>query len=174
MSRMSVLAGAIALAALVAPASPVLATAPAGDRNVEVVRDIPAFFNCGSFSLDYHVEIRRTISEYYAADGSLVRWEVNAHYIQSLTNPVSGWTITDTGSRRVIDDYRHMQTIVVGGAHTLTYPGHGLVFAEVGRLVFGWNGTPPEEFDDDFLTLIAGIHDDFFGLAEVNVCDIAG
>lgn len=172
MSR-TVLAVGVALTALVSLASPVLATAPVGDRNVKVVRDIPGFIDCGSFSLDYHVEIRRTISEYYDTDGSLVRWELNAHYFESLTNPETGWTVTDVGARRVIDDYRQMQTIVLGGAHTITYPGHGIVFGEVGRLVFDWNGTPPEEYDDDVVALVAGIHDDFSGLRDINICAIA-
>jgi hypothetical protein len=173
MSRMPVLAVALALTAFLPLASPALATAPVGDRNEEVVRDFPGFIDCGSFSLDYHAEILRTISERYDVDGALVRWEAHAHYFESLTNAGTGWSVTDVGARRVIDDYRHMQTIVVGGAHTITYPGHGMVFGEVGRLVFDWNGTPPEDFDDDVLTLIAGIHDDFNGLLSLNVCEIA-
>src|SRR5687767_6274962 len=101
------------------------------EKNVDVHREIDGFITCGDTSLDYVVDVRRTITETYADDGSLLRWEANVHYTATLTDPVSGLVIRDDGSRRVLDDFPREQTVVTGGAHHVTWPGGGLVFGEV-------------------------------------------
>ena len=60
-------------------------------------------------------------------------------------------------------------TTIVGGAHRVTWPGHGLVFGEVGRVVYDWNGTP-DDFDDDYLVFAAGIHQD--SMARDLLCEL--
>jgi hypothetical protein len=161
-SHRLVRATALALAAaasLLMAAAPAQAAAPTGDRNVHLVLDFEDFFDCGSFGLDYHLEVTRTIIEYTDGDGDLVKWAAHALYFATFTREGSDVVIIDNGSRHIVDDYRKQQSTIFGGAHHITWPGGGLVFAEVGRLVFDWNGTP-DNFDDDVLVQAAGIHQD--------------
>src|SRR5574338_521363 len=154
----TLLAGALAITAMMVSTLPTLAAAPSVER-VERVIDIPGFFDCGSLSLDYHLEVRRTTSEFRDGDGAVARWVSQAHYAATLTVPGSGLIIHEDGTRMITDDVRKSRTTYVGGAHHVTWPGHGLVFGEVGLVVYDWNGTP-DEFDDDDLVFAAGIHQD--------------
>lgn len=89
----------IAAAALTLVAvSPVAAGTPqvVGERHFEVVRDIPGFLDCGDYLIDYHVEVHRTITEYYDNDGNLVRAHFDIHYKGTLTNAESGWSLATT------------------------------------------------------------------------------
>ena len=66
-----------------------------------------------------------------------------------------------------IDDYVAQTSTLVRGSHHVTVPGHGLVFGETGRVVTDWNGTTPDENeDDDFELFSAGLHGD-----PADVCD---
>ena len=156
--------GLVAAAALtVAAVTPVAAGAPqvVGERHFEVVRDIPGFIDCGDYLIDYHVEVFRTITEFYDADGNLVRAHFDIHYKGTVTNAESGLVARDDGSRMFIDDYVAMTTTLVRGSHHVTVPGHGIVFGETGRVVTDWNGTTPDENeDDDFELFSAGLHGD--------------
>ena len=159
----------VGVALALAAAMPVAAVAPQvqGERHFQVVRDIPGFVDCGDFFLDYHVEVQRTITDFVDADGNLVRTIYDIHYKGTVTNTVSGLVARDDGSRMFIDDYRTQTTTLVRGSHHVTVPGHGLVFGETGRIVWSWNGTPPDVNEDDDVELFrSGHHAD--GLA---VCD---
>ena len=114
--------GLVAAAALtIAAVTPVAAGAPqvVGERHVEVVRDIPGFIDCGDFLIDYHVEVHRTITEFYGSEGNLIRAHFDIRYKGTLTNAETGLVARDDGSRMFIDD-RH------GSAHSswpTTTPG---------------------------------------------------
>jgi hypothetical protein len=164
----TLLAGALATTALTVCSLPALAAAPSVER-VERVIDIPGFFDCGALSLDYHLEVRRTTTEFRDGEGAVVRWVSQAHYTATLMVPGSRLIIHDDGTRMITDDVRKQRTTVVGGAHHVTWPGHGLVFGEVGRVVYAWNGTP-DDFDDDYLVFAAGIHQD--SMARDLLCEL--
>ena len=161
-----------ALALALGIAVPVSAAPPqvVGERHTEVVRDIPAFIDCGDFVLDYHVEVFRTITEFYDRDGNLVRAHFDIHYKGTVTNSVTGLVARDDGSRMFIDDYVAQTSTLVRGSHHVTVPGYGIVFGETGRLVTDWNGTTPDESeDDDFVLFEAGLHGD-----PAEICDAMG
>ena len=140
----------LALAGLTLAVTPALAAGPVViERNAPVHREIQGFFTCGSVSLDYVLDAKRTITESYDADGNLIRWELHARYFATLTDRVSGLVIRDDGARRVTDDYEAETTTGTGGVHHLTWPGAGILFGVAGREVIEWNGTPPEENEDD-------------------------
>lgn len=163
-------AGVTATLLLVLGIAPVLASQPAViERNGTHVVDIPGFVACSTTSLDYHLVVRRTITERYGRDGELTRWELSSVYAATLTDPASERVVRDDGTRRITDDYVRQQTTIVGGAHHVTAPGLGLVFGEVGRVVYDWNGTP-DDFDDDVQVFAAGIHQD--AEAVVRICSI--
>jgi hypothetical protein len=162
--------GLVAAAALtLATVTPVAADAPqvVGERHFEVVRDIPGFIDCGDFVLDYHVEVFRTITEFYDRDGNLVRAHFDIHYKGTVTDSVTGLVARDDGSRMFIDDYVAQTSTLVRGSHHVTVPGYGIVFGETGRVVTDWNGTTPDESeDDDFELFSAGLHGD-----PAEICD---
>ena len=136
--------------ALMVAATPAFAAGPVViERNAPVHREITDFITCGTVTLDYVLDAKRTITESYDAEGRLVRWELHARYFATLTDPVSGLVIHDDGARRVTDDYVAETTTGVGGVHHLTWPGSGILFGVAGREVLEWNGTPPEENEDD-------------------------
>jgi hypothetical protein len=138
------------LAALTVAAMPALAAGPVViERNTPVHREITDFITCGSVTLDYVLDVKRTITESYDSDGNLVRWDLHARHFATLTDPVSGLVIHDDGARRVTDDYVAGTTTGIGGVHHLTWPGAGIVFGVAGREVLDWNRTPPEENEDD-------------------------
>jgi hypothetical protein len=150
-------------------AVPVSAAAPQvlGERHFEVVRDIDGFIDCGDYVLDYHVEVFRTITEFYDRDGNLVRAHFDIHYKGTVTNSVTGLVARDDGSRMFIDDYVAQTSTLVRGSHHVTVPWYGIVFGETGRLVTDWNGTTPDESeDDDFVIFEAGLHG-----ANSDICD---
>jgi hypothetical protein len=157
-------AGLVAAIALtIAAVTPVAANAPVvvGERHVHVVRDIPGFLDCGDFLLDYHVEVRRTITDFFDVDGNLTRTMFDIHYKGTLTNTVTGLVARDDGSRMFIDDHVAQTTTLVRGSHHITVPGKGLIFAETGRVVWDWNGTPIDVNDaDDIEIFRSGLHDD--------------
>ena len=162
----------VGLALALAAAVPVAADAPAvvDQRHVQVVRDIPGLFDCGDFLIDYHVEVRRTITDFFGADGRLDRTVFDIHYKGTLTNTVTGLVARDDGSRMFIDDYDAQTTTLVRGSHHVTVPGYGLVFGETGRIVWDWNGTTPDENEDDDIELFrSGHHGD-----PSAVCDAMG
>ena len=155
--------GVIAALALYAGGvAPVAAAAPVVEvRHFEVTRDIPGFIDCGDYALDYHVDVFRTITEFYDADGSLDRVMFDIHYKGTLTNSISGLVARDDGSRMFIDDYDAQTTTLVRGSHHVTVPGWGIVFGETGRMVWDWNGTPIEENEDDDVEIFrSGLHGD--------------
>ena len=162
--------GLLAATALaIAAVTPVAAGAPqvVGERHFEVVRDTPGFIDCGDYLIDYHVEVFRTITEFYDADGNLVRAHFDIHYKGTLTNAETGLVARDDGSRMFIDDYVAMTSTLVRGSHHVTVPGYGIVFGETGRVVWDWNGTTPDENeDDDFELFRSGLHGD-----PADVCD---
>lgn len=169
-TRARTVAGLFAAVALaLGIAAPVAAAAPqvAGERHFEVVRDIPGFLDCGDYGIDYHVEVFRTVTEFYDNDGNLLRIHFDIHYKGTLTNAETGLVARDDGSRMFIDDYVAMTSTLVRGSHHVTVPGHGIVFGETGRVVTDWNGTTPEENEDDDVVLFeSGLH----GIA-LDVCD---
>ena len=127
----------------------------------------PGFIDCGDYLIDYHVEVFRTITEFYDADGNLVRAHFDIHYQGTLTNAETGLVARDDGSRMFIDDYVAMTSTLVRGSHHVTVPGYGIVFGETGRVVWDWNGTTPDENeDDDFELFRSGLHGD-----PADVCD---
>lgn len=151
-----------ALALSLAAVAPVAADAPNVEvRHFEVTRDIPGFIDCGDYLIDYHVDVSRTITEFFDADGSLDRVMYDIHYKGTVTNATSGLVARDDGSRMFIDDYDAWTTTLVRGSHHVTVPGYGLVFAETGRMVWDWNGTPIEENEDDDIEIFrSGLHGD--------------
>jgi hypothetical protein len=159
----------VAVALALGIAAPVAAAAPqvVGERHFEVVRDIDGFIDCGDYLLDYHVEVFRTITEFYDNDGNLRRAHFDIHYKGTLTNAETGLVARDDGSRMFIDDYVAQTSTLVRGSHHVTVPGHGIVFGETGRQVWDWNGTTPDESeDDDFELFRSGLHGD-----PIDVCD---
>lgn len=132
----SILVVLVGLAGLTVAAAPVLAAGPVViERNAPVHREIADFIVCGSVTLDYVLDAKRTITESYDADGNLVRWDLHARYFATLTDPVSGLVIHDDGARRVTDDYEAGTTTGTGGVHHLTWPGAGILFGVAGREV---------------------------------------
>ena len=109
----------------------------------------------------------RSVARGTDTDGNLLRAHFDVHYKGTVTNSVTGLVARDDGSRMFIDDYVAQTSTLVRGSHHVTVPGYGIVFGETGRLVSDWNGTTPDESeDDDFVTFSAGLHGD-----PAQICD---
>jgi len=167
-TRFRLAGGSIAVVALtLSVVAPVAAAPVVEQRHVQVVRDIPGFLDCGDYLIDYHVEVQRTITDFVDSNGNLVRTTIDIHYKGTLTNRTTGLVARDDGSRMFIDDWLRGTTTLVRGSHHVTLPGQGLVFAETGRLVWSWNGTPPDVNDgDDVEVFRSGLHGDVAALCD--------
>ena len=137
------------------------------EKNITLTRHFAGIPICEDFTVTLDYDVRRTVTEYYNKRGNLVRLTSNIHYVGTWTNDETGESIDNRGVRHITDDFTDGTTTETAVLRHMTARGEGIVLHESGRVVYDWNGTP-ENFDDDFITFIAGPHEDLEGdLSEV-------
>jgi len=127
-------------------------TASAANPNmqrIEVDEFVPAFLDCGSYSLDYH-NFGFVIFRAFVKDGELVMTLENVALKFTWSNPDTGESLTYPGTG--VD---HL-TIFSDGSATLVHigilsrivvPGEGIVAGEIGRVELFF--TSPTDMDAD-------------------------
>lgn len=80
------------------------------------------------------------VTTFFAQDGTPVRLQIKIDYFGVVTNPVSGASVEDNAHQMVVVDLVEGTETVVGLKFSSTVPGVGVVFHDVGRLVFDSNG----------------------------------
>lgn len=102
-------------------------------------RSIPDFAACPGFTIAGEFDITRTDTIFYDNSGQPIREVLHVEFTGTLTNPVNGKFVLDSGRRVSTFD------LVTGagslsGSRVDTVPGLGIVYQESGRLVFDPNG----------------------------------
>lgn len=113
-------------------------------------RSIPHYLTCAGFWIDGEFEIDQTTTIFYGADGTPIRVVRHVHSDGTLSNPLTGRSIADTGNFNVTIDLTTGERTIDGNLNTATIPGGGVIYHSVGRLAFEPDGNVFE----------AGPHDD--------------
>jgi hypothetical protein len=144
---------AFAVAAL-AGAATADATAPTTTHQ-SFPRSIPHYLACPGFWIDGEFQIDQTTTTFYAADGTAIRIVRHVHSDGTLSNPLTGKSLADTGSFTVTVDLTTGERTIDGNLNTATNPGGGVIYHAVGRLAFEPDGTileagPHDDADDNY------------------------
>jgi hypothetical protein len=123
---------ALALAASAAAKQPTATTQ-------QFHRSIPDFAECPGFTVAGEFDIARTDTIFYGNSGQPIREVLHVEFAGTLTNPLNGKSVLDSGRRISTFD------LVTGagsssGSRVDTVPGLGIVYQESGRLVFDPDG----------------------------------
>ncbi len=77
------------------------------------------------------------VTTYVDKQGNPIRTQVHVKYTGSLTNSVTGYSVSDTpDSFMLVFDHRDQTLTVVGLTWSINLPGEGHVVLNAGRLVF--------------------------------------
>jgi hypothetical protein len=139
---LGVLAGALAAAGSAAAVAPTM--------TVESFhRSIPSFLSCPGFAIHGEFDITRRTTTFYDDAGSPVRIVRHIDSSGTLSNPLTGKTLSDAGTLVITVDLVAGTTSYAGKLRVDTAPGEGVVFQVVGRVVFAPDGTfTGGQFDD--------------------------
>jgi len=132
----TVCAGGLGLAAPAGASAPQI-------ESFDVVTDHEPIARCGDFKIIADGVGSTRITTYFDSAGRPTRVVLHGRYEGLLTNSVTGYSITDAPSvaNITVDLIQQTQTNV-GAFFTITIPGKGVVFFDVGRLVFAGEGAP--------------------------------
>lgn len=112
--------------------------------------------SCDGFDIIVNFEFTARITEFYDANGDLVRVRGYFHGSGELVNTVTGKTNTGSGPTIFFDNVRTETTTIVALNFHNTVPGQGAVGIDVGRIVIDWA--------TDEMIFEAGVHPGFDGI----------
>jgi hypothetical protein len=161
----------VALAAAAATAA-VLAGGASADKpivleqNHEYVREVPHAATCtpfGGFTVSYRYEVRRTITEFVDNDGNVLREVIEAHFVGTATNDITGNVLSVAGERHIVWDFGAGTWTETGTLRHTTVPGLGVVLLQSGRIVYPLPAVPQPDVIPKVELFMAGPHDVFEG-----------
>jgi len=113
---------------------------------------VETFTNEGSFtfagSCPNGVTLKGTFTEdvrittFFDKEGTPVRVQIKVNFVGVVTNPETGESVRDAAHHTIFLDLIDGTETVVGLVFSVTVPGVGVVFHDVGRVVFDAEGTP--------------------------------
>jgi hypothetical protein len=162
---------ALALAVAVTTA-PVLAGAASADkpnpleRNHQYVREVSGTATCKpygyTFTVSYHYDVRRTITE-FVDDGNVLREVIEAHFVGTATNDTTGNVLPADGERHIVWDFVAGTWTETGTLRHVSVPGSGVVLLQSGRIVYPLPAVPQPDVIPKVELFEAGPHDVFEG-----------
>jgi hypothetical protein len=123
----------LAVAALIGAAT-AGATAPT-TTHASIHRSFPNYLPCKGFWIDGEFDLERTTSTFYDDAGIALRTVSHIHADGTLSNPLTGKSIPDSGDFKVTVDRATGATTSEGKVNVATSPGGGIVYHVAGRLV---------------------------------------
>lgn len=111
---------------------------------------VETFTNEGSFSFagpcpngvtlveTFTEEVR--VTTFFDKEGNPVRAQTTINFVGVVTNPVTGQSVEDASHQTIIEDLEEGTVTQVGLVFSATVPGVGVVFHDVGRVVFDADG----------------------------------
>ena len=82
------------------------------------------------------------VTTFFDKEGNPVRVQIKVNYVGVVTNPETGESVKNPGHYTIIDDLVEGTVTQVGLVFSTTVPGVGVVFHDVGRVVFDTDGNP--------------------------------
>ena len=116
-------------------------------------RSIPHYLQCPGFWIDGEFQIDRTTTTFYDQAGTAVRTVSHVRSEGTLSNPLTGKSIADTGDFKITFDLLAGERTTDGASSVATAPGLGVIYHSTGHLVFNPDGSISE----------GGPHDDIDG-----------
>jgi len=116
-------------------------------------RTIANYLPCPGFAIRADFQIDRTTTTFSDEAGTQIKRVQHVHADGTLSNPLTGKSVADSGDFKVIFDLVTGERVLEGKVNTATVPGLGVVYHAVGRLAFETDGSVVE----------AGPHDDADG-----------
>ena len=113
-------------------------------------RSIPHYLACPGFWIDGEFQIDQTTTTFFDGDGAAIKTVRHVHSDGTLSNPLTGKSLADSGDFKVTVDLVTGERTIDGNVNTATIPGGGVIYHAVGRLAFETDGSIFE----------AGPHDD--------------
>src|SRR3954447_13408593 len=104
----------LALAAAVSTAAVLTGAASADkpnilEKNHPYVREVPHTATCKpygyAFTVSYHYDVRRTITEFVDDEGNVLREVIEAHFVGTATNDTTGKALPADGERHIVWDF---------------------------------------------------------------------
>jgi hypothetical protein len=135
-------------------AAPAQATPPNTERFSD--SGTSPWASCDGFDIIVNFEFTARITEFYDADGDLVRVRGYFHGTGELVNTVTGKANTGSGPSISFDNFRTETTTIVALNFHNTVPGQGAVGIDAGRIVIDWA--------TDEVIFEAGLHPGFDGI----------
>lgn len=102
----------------------------------EVSGTIDPWFTCDGFHLILTYAATVRVTEYFNADGDLVRARIYGHGSGTFVNSVTGASNTGSSPSIYFQDYIAGTTTIVGRLNHNNLPGEGNVALDAGRIVF--------------------------------------
>jgi hypothetical protein len=162
----------LALAAAVSTAA-VLAGAASADtpsvleRNHAYVREVPHAATCKpfgyAFTVSYHYDVVRTITEFLDEDGNVLREVIEAHFVGTATNDTTGKVLPVAGERHIVWDFVAGTWTETGTLRHVAVPASGVVLLQSGRIVYPLPAVPQPDVIPRIELFEAGPHDVFEG-----------
>lgn len=162
----------LALTAAMAAAG-VLAGAASADkpnvleRNHAYVREVPHAATCKkygyTFTVSYHYDVRRTITEFVDDDGNVLREVIEAQFVGTATNDTTAKLLPVDGERHIVWDFLAGTWTETGTLRHLAVPGSGVVLLQSGRIVYPLPALPQPDVIPTIDQFEAGPHDVFEG-----------
>jgi hypothetical protein len=168
LTRRWMLALAVAVSTAAALAAAAFADKPTVlERNHEYVREVPHAATCKpsgyTFTVSYHYDVVRTITEFVDNDGNVLREVIEAHFVGTATNDTSGKALPADGERHIVWDFVAGTWTETGTLRHVAVPGSGVVLLQSGRIVYPLPAVPQPDVIPKIELFEAGPHDVFEG-----------
>jgi hypothetical protein len=119
-------------------------------QRFEVTRHIDPFVTCSGFNVIGDFSVERHDVTFFDSSGTPIKMVIHAHFVGTLTNSVTGKSLSDDGSRIITFDLLNTTVTNTGLNLKVVVPGQGIIVIDVGRIVRDAAGN---------ITFEAGPHD---------------
>ena len=137
------------------------------ERNHAYVREVPHTATCEpfgyAFTVSYRYDVRRTITEFVDDEGNVLREVIEAHFVGTATNDVTGNALPADGERHIVWDFVAGTWTETGTLRHVPVPGSGVVLLQSGRIVYPLPAVPQPDVIPKVELFEAGPHDVFDG-----------
>ena len=137
------------------------------ERNHAYVREVPNAATCKpfgyTFTVSFHYDVRRTITEFTDDDGNVLREVIEAHFVGTATNDATAKALPADGERHIVWDFVAGTWTETGTLRHMTVSGSGVVLLQAGRIVYPLPAVPQPDVIPKVELFEAGPHDVFEG-----------
>lgn len=121
-------------------------------QRFEATRQIDPFVTCSGFNVIGYFSVERDDVTFFNSSDTPIEMVIHVHFVGTLTNSVTGKSLSDDGNRIITFDLLNNTLTDTGLNLKVVVPGQGIVVIDAGRIVIDAAGN---------ITAEAGPHDLF-------------